>query len=318
MPLQAAQANGTTLYLDDAVATGSRQLQPGERATLRRRGSWLVVGGCALLLPAPVLFLCVLGALAVVAAPDGAVSPASIALMVLMLVFVPLLLLFGHHSYRRGVLLRQDARGGEVYRFERADAGGSEPEAAWFEVLPHSRVVLRSENGRKPGTAMRPFVPVADTPGFAATAAEWTEPVLDAEGNPTHFNHRALSPAELGEVLRHARATAFTQLRVAIPLNLWVGIIVSLTLQAGQLPVGYRLWSFLVLLTVTVLVDISTILGVIDGRKLFQDHRTARVIILRTSQPDTELSPPSEYLPFSGRRWTVDGKPDHWRSRFST
>jgi hypothetical protein len=46
------------------------------------------------------------------------------------------------------------------------------------------------------------------------------------------------------------------------------------------------------------------------------------VIIVRlpeTVDPETspgkapELSPASEYLPFSGRRWTVDGEPDRWR-----
>jgi hypothetical protein len=278
------------------------------------------VGG-ALLLPVPLLFFGFLAALASLSSPDGALKPGGVAVMVLMLATLPPLLLQGSHCWRRGLGFRRDAHQGLAYRFERAREAESEA-PAWFEVLPSSKLVWRSSQpGAAPAVEAR-FRMVADPSSFAATAAEWTSPLLDGPSLGIHVNLRELTAAEREEVRRHAVRTALRPLRLALPLTAWMGWVLYVISQGGRLPAGFQWGSFLLLCLATACADLLSLGGIIQGLLLWRDQQLARVIIVRlpdegdpTTPYTTQLSPPREFLPFSRRRWTIAGDPSPWRIR---
>ena len=322
------------LRTKDAISTGVRKLLPEEKAELFRRGTRSLAAGCALLLPAPILFLVSLGALALVSGPDGSINARAVGVMVLMLVVLPLMLVIGSQSYRQGSRMRLDARRGEVYQFQpispdQPPITGAEAreQPSWFEVLPTTRLIWRTETGLPPAQKTVDFVAVADTPERAATAAQWTEPLDPVQAPGLEVNHRELTAAERNELLRHIHQVALTPLRAAVPLTLWAGAVLYLAAQAGRFPAGYRLASFLLLLAVTAIADLAAVIGFRTAWKLRKDHHVGRVIIVRLSQSDNqateqvgtaELSPPSEFLPFSRRSWTFAGHPVHWRVKSGT
>lgn len=316
------------LRTSDAVATGRRRLLPEERTELVRRGTRSAVAGGALLLPVPLLFVTCVGALVLLSGPDGEIAGGALGVMVLMLVGLPLMVVQGHQWYRRGMGMRRDARRGEVLLFARESRGSAAeevpPEPAWFEVLPGSRLVWRTDQGLPAADETVDFVGVAEPPASAATAAQWTEPLDPFNAPGVQVNHRGMTPAERAELVKHLRSTALAPLCTAVPFTLWSGAVLSFCLTSGRWPSGHDLVGFIGLLGVTVLLDVLAIAGLRTGWMLRRDHQAGRVVIVRLARAGggalnhslrEDLSPPSEVLPFSQRIWTDAGKPAPWRAQ---
>src|SRR5206468_1716210 len=106
----------------------------------------------------------------------------------------------------------------------------------WLEVLPRSGFLWQANNTRP--RRWIPFMPpeeveVAETPAFAAVAAEWAEPVAGEE-TPARVGQRELSADEVRELRQHVRRALRVRLVWVIPYNLWFWTVVGLGLREGQ------------------------------------------------------------------------------------
>lgn len=322
------------------TAAGRRLLTRGERAILRRRARLLEarVGLLVMAFP-PVLFI----ALAVgtlMEEASGFARGIGTGGMALLLGVCVAIVLVGRAWWKESRAVRRDARLGYVERYEVVLneslashpwlvklfgegllARGTAP-VHFLEVLPTSGCLWRAN-----GTRIRRWFPllparfadVAETPPFAAIAAEWVEPPVGDESG-LHVGERELTGDEIRELKRYSRRERSRHARIALPLSLWFGVVLWLCLEAGRFPTGYGLVMFVGLGLATLTWNGLLIACLLRTRLLAQDARVGRVVIARFADeaaggtgPSATLSPPVELLPVSGAEWTSGGLPAEWR-----
>jgi hypothetical protein len=168
-------------------------------------------------------------------------------------------------------------------------------------------------------------VEIAETPAFAAVAAEWTEPV-SGEAAPVRVGQRELSPDEVRELRQQLRRALRARLAWVIPSNLWFWTVLGLGLREGHLPrpSGWAFWhdaaSFLLLGVGAILGDLVLIRSLREAWLHTRDARIGRVVIVRSPLVDNEAPEEApaawvtlEVLPVSEAVWTIDGEPAGWR-----
>lgn len=326
---------------------GRRALTPAERRVVRGRARWLWAKFALAVLAFWVVLFLALGTGVFIAEAEGVARFALILATLLLFGGTVALFLAARLFLGDSRALARDARRGYVQRYagilpppEEIDPGLQSLLAAgllkrdravpqWFEVLPHSGFLWQANGARPrcwiPLMAAQP-VEVAETPAFAAIAAEWTEPVSGA-GAPVRVGQRELSPDEVRELRQQLRRVLWVRLAWAIPLNLWFGTVLLLDIHAGHLPrgSGWAYWhdaaAFLVLGAVTILTDLLLLRSLQEAWIHAREARIGRVVIVRSPlvEDETPEETPAawvtlELLPLSEAVWTIDGDPAGWRT----
>ena len=326
---------------------GRRALTPAERRAVRGRARWLWAKfGGAVLAFWLVLFFA-LGTGVFIEEAQGAARLVAILLTALLFVGTIALFLAARYFLGDSRTLARDARRGYVQRYtgilppadgvdsrlhSLLEAGLLKRDRAapqWLEVLPHSGF-LWQVNGARPRRWI-PFMPpqpveVAETPAFAAVAAEWTEPV-SGDGTPVRAGQRELSPDEVRELRQQLRRALRVRLVWVIPCNLWFWTVLVLGLREGHFPrpSGWAFWhdaaSFLLLGVVAILGDLVLVRGLREAWLHAREARIGQVVILRSPLVDDEAEEGTptawvtlELLPLSEAVWTIDGEPARWRT----
>ncbi|HEY3267760.1 MAG TPA: hypothetical protein VGM37_12590 [Armatimonadota bacterium] len=181
-----------------------------------------------------------------------------------------------------------------------------------LEILAASHAVWLA-NGQTPSAWVTvPVTGVAETPAYAAIAAEWVKPLTPAEDETLFANARDMTADECAELMNHARS------------NLRLAGLLALLVNYGLTARGISLYASgshavgigCVLLAAALHVYVFRVLR--TGLRLRRDARQGRLAIFRASvEPEEEggdaLSPPVEILPASRIIWTEDGVPSAWR-----
>jgi hypothetical protein len=155
---------------------------------------------------------------------------------------------------------------------------------------------------------------VAPPPPFAQLAAQFLEPVHEAEDRTLSRGQREMTSEEAAELLKHARQVWKSRLFWAVLLNFWFvsSLVSTATSNEGYGTEAYIIFS---LFAAAVLwYDASFFRRVWTTFKLRQDAREGRVIILGSNDTDgIKDQEVFEVLPNSKWIWTVDGAPAPWR-----
>lgn len=196
------------------------------------------------------------------------------------------------------------------------------PGAHILEVLPTSGCLWRANGTRlRRWSPLLParFAELAETPPYAAIAAEWVEPPA-GDSSGLHVGERDLTDEEVRELERYIRRQRVRHARVALPLSLYFAAVLWFCLQSGRFPISYQLFLFIGIAIATVAWDVLLIACLLKTRLLLQDARIGRVVIARFADesaeeagPSTALTAPVEVLPVSGAEWTSGGLPAEWR-----
>jgi hypothetical protein len=270
-------------------------------------------------------------------------------LPVIMLAYigvVALILLFAGQSLERAKRLFEDIRSGEMLRFTgtltwddvdevdqvsrqwlRFHARGwcvlAPGEVESLTVLAASKRLLMVHGHRLPGWWSVELVSTSDTPEFAATAAQWLEPVGEIEGQVIHGNHRELSQTERDELRMYAFRLWWGRFWYTLLISIWSGILLYFAFQQdGQLrwdkPIGFYL-----LLLLAVSSNLAFFYHVVLAIRIAIDRARGEVLILNladlinvsTRAVPSDISPDDtfEWLPTARMVWTVNGKPAPWR-----
>lgn len=334
-----------------------RPLQADELRILRLQALRLflqgiaIPAGCAVLLAA--CFRAVSAAMEDSAWPSAVVVPLIIGTVFLVLAGPPISLILAYDRIRRAVHVRRDLRAGFVKHFVGTvdldayeeetllalwKAGLISPQApqCWIEVLPGSRRVWKVQGEIVKGWILAPSREVADTPEYAAIAAQWVEPFSPSRDGRVPVGHREMSAQEIDELRRYARrlwprlvpAAAFFTLLVLGRLALH-----AFTPEASR--AAPSSWSALSVIA-ALWFDYRLVMGVINARRLLRAAQIGRVLIFRLErgpQNDEDGAPTApgevsaevttdpftvELLPVSRWVWTEDGRAAGWRRTAST
>jgi hypothetical protein len=326
---------------------GRRALTLAERRAVRgqSRRRWGLLAGAVI--GCWIALLLAMGVGAAVEDAEGAARLMLAGVTLLLLVGAIAVFLAARHFLAESRALARDARRGSVQQFQGTlptEAGDDprlrslfeaglvkrDPEAVQsFEILPHSGILWQA-NGARPRRWIS-FLPpepveVAETPAFAAMAAEWAEP-LGGDETPARVGQRDLSPDEVRELRQQTRRALRVRLVWIIPYNLWFWIVIGLALRQGHLPraSGWSFWhdfvSFLLLGGIAIAGDVALARSFREAGRHARDARIGRVVILRSPlmpADGPEAAPPAcvtlELLPVSEAVWTVDGEPAGWRT----
>jgi hypothetical protein len=325
---------------------GRRALTPAERRVVRRRSWWLRASFAVAALLFWIVLFVALGTGVFIEEAQGAARVVLIGVTLLLFGGTVILFLAARDLLRDGRALARDVGRGYVQRFSGTLSAEAEsaprfrplyqvgllkrdPTAVqWLEVLPRSGVLWQA-NGARPRRWLLLMPPepveVAETPAFAAVAAEWTEPDESA-ATPTRVGQRELSVAEVRELRQQIRRVLRLRLVWIVPCNLWFWTVVALGLREGRLPrgSGWAFWhdvaTFCVLGLAAIAGDVVLVRSLQEAWKLARDTRIGRVVIARCPLEDDEAPeamPPGwitlELLPVSEAVWTIDGEPAAWR-----
>ena len=302
--------------------TGGRELMPDEREEIRRLSLRNRLHGSLLLVPLPFLFPLCVAALALPGEGGPPRDTLTMAVAGVMLLGTPWLLLAARDRLRDARVLAQDARSGRVDQFGAERPAGSAPETDWFEALPHSGLVWCVNGVRTSARKRAERSEAADPPPYAAIAAEWVAPLEEGREGSVYLNHRELSPAEREDLRRHLRRLVIPPVLLAAVLNAWLAIVLWAAGNTGHLPEGRNTLSFVFFVILVGAANWNLARCLPLGRKFLQDARTGRVVIARSSEDGEpvegetaapSLSPPEEFLPYSGVIWTRAGHPALWR-----
>lgn len=297
--------NMATLWYGGLAFAGERPLTGDEMASLRvqvralNRNAIVTLGLCGL---------------AFVVIGFGFLHPW------LLLVGVPILLVAGKMTERsEGITpfasnLRRDAKRGVAHMArgtigdlvvaDLINMGDRDEDPIAIDVLPHSGLVL-ARNGRP--TLYEILVPIKTTsliPERAGMAANFVRPTSDEDV----FTHqRPLTEEEARELDVYAPRAGFTMwVLTAVLAVTWITI---LTLSiAGRAEPALALYGAIPV----VLVAQATWSRWRKRRQIAADLVAAFVVIVRRRE-NGDLTPPQEYLPYSGILWTSNGSPAHWR-----
>jgi hypothetical protein len=348
MDPMASSTNEETTETGDAGfrRAGRRALAPAERRAVRGRARWLWAMFAGAVLAFWLVLFFAVGTGVFIEEAQG--TPRVIAILVTALLFAGTiaLLLAARCFLGDSRALARDARRGYVQRYagNLPPADGVDPRLhsllesgllkrdraapQWLEVLPHSGFLWQVNDARP--RRWIPFLPpqpieVAETPAFAAVAAQWTEPV-SGDGTPVRAGQRELSPDEVRELRQQLRRALRVRLVLAIPCNLWFWTVLGLGLREGHLPrpSGWAFWhdavSFLLLGVVAILGDLVLVRGLREAWLHAREARIGQVVILRSPLVEDEAPEEApaawitlELLPLSEAVWTIDGEPAGWR-----
>jgi hypothetical protein len=311
---------------------------PGGRWATRELQLRAVFLACILAFPVVLLSAGLAGTFAEEA--EGITRLAVVLAIVVVLALIVVLVFAAHVFWPQCPALGRDVQRGLVERYscvlptqpgsvpplftlveqELLRAGASRVQ--WIEVLPRSGYLWQA-NGVRPRRWILAAPPglaeVADTPAYAAIAAEWVERA-SRDGEAAYLGQRELSRDELREVKEYIRGVVIGPLRTALHVTLSFGVMTALCVAPGNYPAEGNLY-FSALGAVTVLADLLCARRLMGARRYLADARVGRVKIVRypligeeTSSRRPVLSEAIEVLPVSGRTWTVDGEPAPWRA----
>jgi hypothetical protein len=319
---------------------GRRRLTQEERTSLSRRARLVEARIGLLVMAFPFLLFFALAIGTLMDEPSPWARQLGATGMLLLLVGCIVLALRARSWVIESRSVRRDARLGYVEQFRGVLSGplashpwmarllaegllkGGSSEMQYLEVLPTSGYLWQANGARLDhwhSAWPAREVALAETPAFAAIAAEWVEPAVD-DPSGLHVGERELTPDEIRELMQYIRRQRLRYARVALPLTVWLGAILGLCLQSGRLPTGYELLMLAGLGIATAAWDALLVSCLLKTRLLSHDARVGRVIIARfTEESEAEraesstLSPPVEVLPVSGAEWTSSGLPAAWR-----
>lgn len=200
--------------------------------------------------------------------------------------------------------LRRDRDAGTVYVCE--SAGNDQLSTGKIDVLPQSRIVLRSNGNRPAKLTLARLTTTAPVPQHAAAAANFVRPLNDNEKVLVH--QRPLSEDELREL--DSYAPAVEPVRVVLTTVAIIGTIVTFVLALeGRITSLFAPFAFALIASVT---GTSTFRAWRLRRRIAGDVAHAYVLIVRIRDGET-LSVPHEFLPHSRILWTSAGEPANWR-----
>jgi hypothetical protein len=326
---------------------GRRALTPAERRVVHWRVRWLWAGLAGVVLAFWIVLFVALGVGVFIEEAQGAARLTAILVTLLLFAGTIVLFLAARRLLADSRALGRDARRGYAQRFAgllppaqavdprlqrllaaellKRDRGAEQ----WFEVLPHSGF-LWQVNGARPRRWV-PLMPpqpveVAETPTFAAVAAEWTEPVA-ADGTPARIGQRELSADEVRELRQQLRRALRVRLTWTIPYSLWFWGVLGFALHEGDLLRWLARMSlfhralFLLLGLSTVIMDVMLVPSLREAWQHAREARIGRVVIVRCPlvEDDAPEAAPApwitlELLPLSEAVWTIDGEPAGWRT----
>lgn len=200
--------------------------------------------------------------------------------------------------------LRRDCEAGTVYVCE--SAGDDQLPPGKIDVLPQSRLVLRS-NGARPATlTIARLTTTAPIPPHAVAAANFVRPLNDNEQVLVH--QRPLSEAELREL--DAYAPAVPAVRIVLAIVAIIGTIVTFVLALeGRITTLLAPFAFALIASIS---GTTTFRAWRLRKRIEGDIAHAYVLIVRIRDGET-LSVPHEFLPHSRILWTSAGEPANWR-----
>ncbi|HET9471347.1 MAG TPA: hypothetical protein VFO24_09605, partial [Usitatibacter sp.] len=142
-----------------------------------------------------------------------------------------------------------------------------------------------------------PTTEVASSPPGAAIAAQWLEPIAHNDAATLLRGQRELSTAEREELRRFARRLWRRPLPFAIGFTLYFFVPLATLLQEGLRESRADGFLFLLMAWVTLRIDTAFARALWHARRLEQDAREGRIVILRTdpiTPPVTDEAPPPE------------------------
>lgn len=254
--------------------------------------------------------------------------------IIAMIAATPILLLLARDGFRLAGAARRGLTAGRVQRFSgvlnlatlfdstamallsrrllRDDPDGEQD----VEVLVGANAVWTANGERPRRWLFAQIASVTKSPEFAATAAEWMEPMTDPDGTTTWWNRRSLSGAEQGELAAHM-ARARRAVVVYVLINAY--FLVQAVLHAGR-----KEWALLAVYVAVCFWFGQRLRGMTSNLlRLRRDAALGAVAIVRTedNEPTGEdpaetgplLSAPTEFLPFSRLIWSHGGEAAPWR-----
>ena len=259
------------------------------------------------------------------------------------LLSVPWFLIENASPLRRSLKLLRDAQVGVVNVFQGAISSADQfddiqkalmkdgrlivsPERVQtVEAFPLSRRIWRVNDRWIAPWMQADWTEVAEQPPFAAIAAQWLVPSVNAPD--INIGQRELSRVEQTELRDRARNAWRRPLPLAIALNLWLFWPLEAFVFLGRIP-HVSDWSGGVLTHLwAVVVDVSLFFGIRRTRGLLKDLDAGMLHIVEYDpESGTPVSTDSggesapdhprsivEYLPRSRRTWTENGTPASWR-----
>lgn len=287
--------------------TEIRPFTADEPAAVRRlagKAVWQLVLGAAL---TPAMVLALVGAIAL----EGATSRLTALTGILTALSPAAALVIMRDAWRRRDGLLKDLKTGEIWIFARPEGQTGGPFRR-LEILPASQATWLVDGERPRKWTAAETSEVANTPEYAATAAQWVEPADPGDEASPRFNHREMSGAEREEISRHLHRLRWSSVPVAALMTLYAALRIIGAAVTQTVPAP----TFLIWLMATVFVDWNLYKRWLVGSRLTRDLGAGRIVIARMPMKDEgqgELSAPVEVLPQSRLVWTDSGQPAAWR-----
>lgn len=297
----------TTTWCAGLPRSGVRPFTEDERAAIRALSARLLWQVALGILLTPLMVVALLAAISLqgsasrLAGITGlltALSPAAATVIV-------------RDAWRRRAALKTDLDRSEMWILIRPEDQPPGPFHS-MEMLPASQTAWLVDGQRPKKWLPAETSEVANTPEYAATAAEWVEPSNPSDEASPRFNHREISAAERDEIERHLHRLRWSSAPVAILVTLWAAFRLTLAVLYQTVPSPF----FLIWLAGTSMVDLNLYKRWRLAGRLTLDLRAGRIVIARrpvNEEGQEGLSAPIEVLPQSRLVWTQSGQPAAWR-----
>jgi hypothetical protein len=209
--------------------------------------------------------------------------------------------------------LRQDAEASEVELFTQTDNDGVTHHT---ERLPFSGLLWTINGKPTVVISVADSVPVANLPEAASVAAQWLTPTMRTREKNYFANKRDLTASEERELRRHQLYLAWERWRGLYAFDLFVTLVVSVSLIGAQLEL-MDIVGLVALLTTLLGFHSRPVRDLWTAISLAHDIASRRLLIVRVERGQAE-SPVYEVLPRSGMPWSVNGAPASWRLGLTT